>query len=59
LEEVATRTGHEVLLEVDNNISLIVGGSQGILNQQFRPHSIYLLNIITFTLTDTIKSNII
>jgi len=60
LEEVATRTGQEVLLEVDNNISLIVGGSQGILNQQLKPHSIiYLLNIITFTLTNTIKLSII
>ncbi len=59
LEEVDTCTGHEGLMEVDN-ISLIVGGSQGILNQQLKPHSIiYLLNIITFTLTNTIKLSII
>jgi hypothetical protein len=32
LEEVAACASHEVLMEVDNNISLIVGGSQGILN---------------------------
>jgi hypothetical protein len=31
LEKVAVRAGHDVLMEVDDNISLIVGDPQGIL----------------------------
>jgi hypothetical protein len=31
------RADHEVLLEVDNNISLIVEDPQGILDHQFKP----------------------
>jgi hypothetical protein len=31
LEEVAVHAGHEDLMEVDNNISLIVGDRKGIL----------------------------
>jgi len=30
LGEVDMRAGHEVLMEVDNNISLIVGNPQGL-----------------------------
>ncbi len=43
--------GHEVLMEVDDNIVLIVGDQQGILDQQLRPHIIHLLNIIITQLT--------
>jgi len=32
LEEVAVHAGHEVMMEVENNISLIVGDSRGILD---------------------------
>jgi hypothetical protein len=38
LEEVAVRAGHKVLMEVELNILLIAGDSQGILDQQLRPH---------------------
>jgi hypothetical protein len=47
LKDVAFCAGHEVLMEVDVNILLIVGDPQGILGQQLRPRSITLLNIIT------------
>ncbi len=40
------RTGYEVLMEVDDNILMIAGKLWGILYQQFRPHPLYLLNII-------------
>jgi hypothetical protein len=46
LKDVAFHTGHEVLMEVDVNILLIVGDPQGILGQQLRPRPITLLNII-------------
>ncbi len=39
-------TGHKVLMEVDDNICLILGDLQGILDQQLRPRPIHLLNII-------------
>jgi hypothetical protein len=42
LEEAAVRAGHEVLMEVDDNISLIVGDPHGILEEQHRPHPINL-----------------
>jgi hypothetical protein len=47
LEEVAMRAGHEVLKEFDDNILLIVGDPQEILELQLRPHPIHLLNITT------------
>jgi len=47
LEEVAVCAGHEVLIEVDDNILLIVGNLQGILDKQQRPHPINLLNIMS------------
>jgi len=31
-EEVAVRTGRKVLMEVDDNSALIVGGPQGVLD---------------------------
>ena len=37
LKEVAVHEGHKVLMEVDDNISLIVGNLQGILDQQLKP----------------------
>jgi hypothetical protein len=40
LEEVTVRASHKVLLEVDDNISLIVGNRQGISDQQLRPRPI-------------------
>jgi hypothetical protein len=45
LEEAAISAGHKVLMEADDNISMIVGGPQGILDEQFRPRIIHLLNI--------------
>ncbi len=38
--------GHEVLMEVNDNILLIVGNRQGILDQQISPHPIGLLDSI-------------
>ncbi len=40
LEEVVVHTGRKVLMEVDNNISLIVGDARGILDQQLSFHPI-------------------
>jgi hypothetical protein len=45
LAEVAERSGHEVLMEVDKNISLIVLDMQGIFDQQLRLCPIHSLNI--------------
>jgi hypothetical protein len=36
-------SGHEVLMEVDDIIALIVGDLYGILGEQLMPHSIHLL----------------
>jgi hypothetical protein len=33
-------------MEIDDNILLIAGNPQGILNQQLKPHPIHVLNII-------------
>jgi hypothetical protein len=38
LEEVAVRAGHKVFMEVELNILLIAVDSQGLLDQQLRPH---------------------
>ena len=46
LEEVATRSGKETLMEVDDNSALIVCDSQWILYQQLRLRSICLINIV-------------
>jgi hypothetical protein len=46
LEEVTVCSGHKVLMEVENNILLIVGNLQGILEQQLRPRTIHLLQLI-------------
>jgi hypothetical protein len=46
---------HEVLMEVNDNGSLIVDDAQGIPGQQLRPRPLHLLNII-YLLT-TIPSN--
>jgi len=46
LEKVIVRTGRKVLTKVDNNNLLIVGYQQGIIEQQFMPHPIYVVNII-------------
>jgi hypothetical protein len=45
LEEVTVNAGHEDLMEVDDNMSLIVDNPLGILDQQLRHHPIHLLNI--------------
>jgi hypothetical protein len=55
LEEVAVHAGHEVLMEVDDNILRIVSNPQRILVQQLRPHAINLLNIIIILHTYSIK----
>jgi hypothetical protein len=43
MEVVPVRAGHEVLMEVDNNMLLIVGDPQGILEKHLKPHPINLL----------------
>jgi hypothetical protein len=43
MEEVTVHSGHKVLMEVDN-ILLIVGNPQGILDKQLRPCPNHLLN---------------
>ncbi len=40
-EEIATRTGHKVLMIVHKNIGLIVGDPLGILCQHLWPRTIY------------------
>jgi hypothetical protein len=49
VEEVPVSAGHEILVEVDDTIVLIVSDPCGILGQQLRPRPIHLLYII-FTL---------
>ncbi len=46
LEEVAVCAGHEIFVTVDDNNSLSVGDPRGILDQQFMPRPICLLNIV-------------
>jgi hypothetical protein len=50
LDKVAMGAGHKVLIEVEDNISLIAGDPQGFLNQQPRPRPIHLLNITSIGL---------
>jgi hypothetical protein len=45
LEEVTVRASHEVMMEVDDNILLIVGDPHGILDQHIRLHPIFLLKV--------------
>ncbi len=45
-QRVAMGADHKVLLEVDDNSSLIVGDPSRILGQPFRPHPIHLFIII-------------
>jgi hypothetical protein len=44
--KVAMRASHKVLMEVDDNISLIVGDQQGIFDQHLRPRPMHFLNIL-------------
>ncbi len=46
LKEVAMRAGHKVSMEVDDNVLLIVGDAQGILDQQLGPRQVHFFNII-------------
>jgi hypothetical protein len=46
LEKVVVCTGLDVLVEVDENSVLIVGGLQGIASQLLGPHPFHMLNII-------------
>jgi hypothetical protein len=46
LEEVVVYTGRKVLMDVDNNISLIVGDARGILHKQLSSHPIRDYNFI-------------
>jgi hypothetical protein len=46
LEHAVVCVGLEVLLEVDDNILLIVGDPQGVLDQLLRPRPIQLLNVV-------------
>jgi hypothetical protein len=47
--------GHEILMDVVNNISLIVGNPQGILDQQPSLQPINTLNIITTVIMGKIQ----
>jgi len=47
---------HDVLIEVDDNLLLIVGNPQGILGKQLKPHPIHLLNIVILLIPSYIKS---
>jgi len=47
-EEVPLYAGHEIAMEVENNILLIVDDLLGILGQQLRLHPLPLQNIIIF-----------
>ncbi len=38
LEEVTVSAGHNIMIDVDANISLIIGNPHMILDQQLRPH---------------------
>jgi hypothetical protein len=38
MEDVTVCDGYEVLMEVGDNILMIVGDLEGILDQQLRPH---------------------
>jgi hypothetical protein len=46
LGEVVVHAGHKALVEVDDNILMVLGDTQGILDQMLRPHQINLLNIV-------------
>jgi hypothetical protein len=46
LEEVAVYASHKVLVEVEDNMSLIVADPRRILDQQLRPHQSHKINII-------------
>ncbi len=50
LEEVAVRAGHEVLIQVDDNISATVGDPRGNLDQFLRSRQIQLIMIIVIKL---------
>ncbi len=54
LEEVAVCAGDKVLMEVDDNILLIDGDPQGILDVRLEPRSIHSLNITFIILIDFI-----
>jgi hypothetical protein len=45
LEEVTVHSGHQVLMEFDNNGAMIVNDPKEILVQQLRHHKMHLLNI--------------
>ncbi len=46
LEQVAVHPGQKVSIEIDDNISPIVGDPEMILDLLHRSHTIHLLNII-------------
>jgi hypothetical protein len=48
LEEVTLSLSHDILMEVDDNVLLIVGDPQGILDQHLRLCQIHFLNIILY-----------
>jgi hypothetical protein len=50
LEQVAVQASRKVLVEFDDNILLIVGDPQWILDEHLRPHMIHVLNIIIILL---------
>ncbi len=45
LEDVVASVCHKVSMEVDDNILLIVGDAQGILDQQLSTHPFHLIDI--------------
>ncbi len=46
VKEVTMEDDHKVLIGVDNNIWLIVVDPLGILDNEWRPHPIHLVNIV-------------
>jgi hypothetical protein len=50
VEEVAVRSGQEVLLEVDDNFFLIVVDPRRTSDHHLKPHHIHSLNIIILNL---------
>ncbi len=59
MEEIAVRSVPEVLMEVDDNVPLIVGDPQEILDQQLWPHPIPLLNIILILINESLIYDLI
>ncbi len=54
-EEIVVRAGHEVMMEVDGNISMNVVNPQGIFDQHLRPRQVHSLTITIIIFNNKIK----